>query len=300
MTILQMKYFITVARCLSFTKAAEMLYVTQPSLSRQITAMEQELNMQLFIRSTRSVRLTPAAKVLLKEFEKIYDDYNLALLKAKNSFEGLQGELNIGVLEGMYIGNLLPEVLQHMSVYYPQVKINLKPYSFNQLVKKLYQNELDLIFTLLFDVKDRENIRYAVVEQSKDFVVVHKDHPLARQERVKLADLAQETFLMVSPEDSEMSPRLIIEACTASGFSPNVKFASSLSEEMLWVEAGIGVCILDSRNQMYQSQNPSVVFLEVETISDPSLTLAWHGQHYNPMKSVFVRNFLPDRTDLEL
>ena len=59
MNMIQMKYFITAAKCLNFTKAADKLFITQPALSRQIASMEAELNMQLFIRNNRSVRLTP-------------------------------------------------------------------------------------------------------------------------------------------------------------------------------------------------------------------------------------------------
>ena len=81
MNMIQMKYFITAAKCLNFTKAADKLFITQPALSRQIASMEAELNMQLFIRNNRSVRLTPAAVVLLEGFEKIYNEYNVTVAR---------------------------------------------------------------------------------------------------------------------------------------------------------------------------------------------------------------------------
>lgn len=290
MNMIQMKYFITAAKCLNFTKAADQLFITQPALSRQIAAIESELNMQLFVRNNRQVKLTPAAVVLLEEFEKIYHDYNLAIARAANSFAGVSGELNIGILEGAYVGDLFPGALRHFAEFYPQVKINLRNYSFNALIERLYRNDLDLIITLLFDVKYRDKLQYEVIEHTRDFVVVHKDHRLAEAKYVKLSDFKDETILMVSPEDSEMSPKLIIDACKSCGFTPKVKFASSLQEEMLWVEAGVGVCILDTRNSLYK--NTSVRFLNVDQISDPSLTLAWNVDHYNPMKEIFKDNFL--------
>ena len=97
---------------------------------------------------------------------------------------------------------------------------------------------------------------------------------------------------MVSPEDSEESPKLIIDACKMSGFNPQVKFASSVQEEMLWVQAGVGVCILDSRNLL--SNNDTVRFLNTDTISDPSLVMAWNIDNYNPMREIFVDNFFCD------
>lgn len=290
MNITQIKYFITAAKCLNFTKAADKLFITQPALSRQIAAMEKELNMQLFVRNNRFVKLTPAAVVLLEEFEKIYDSYNLAIAKAANSFAGMSGEINIGILEGAYVGDLFPEVLRHFAEFYPQVKINLRNYSFNSLVEKLYSNELDMIITLLFDVAGRDKLQYEIIEHTRDHVVVHKNHPLANEKYVKLSDFKEDTIMMVSPEDSEMSPKLILDACKNCGFTPKVKFASSLQEEMLWVEAGVGVCILDSRNSLYK--NSTVRFLDVDEISDPSLTLAWNVDNYNPLREIFKDNFL--------
>lgn len=70
MTITQIKYFITAAKCLNFTKAASKLYITQPALSRQISAIEEELNVQLFVRNNRSVKLTPAGMALVEPFER--------------------------------------------------------------------------------------------------------------------------------------------------------------------------------------------------------------------------------------
>ena len=233
MNMIQMKYFITAAKCLNFTKAADKLFITQPALSRQIASMEAELNMQLFIRNNRSVRLTPAAVVLLEGFEKIYNEYNVTVAKALNSFQGLSGELNIGILDGTYVGDLFPGVLKHFANCYPNVKINLKNYSFNALVENLYSSKLDLIITLRFDVEHREKMKYRVIEETRDHVVVHKDHRLANASYVKLSDFKDDTFIMVSPEDSEESPKLIIDACKMSGFNPQVKFASSVQEEML-------------------------------------------------------------------
>ncbi|MCR5665847.1 MAG: LysR family transcriptional regulator [Eubacterium sp.] len=289
MNMTQIKYFLMAAKCKNFTKAADKLFITQPALSRQISSMEAELNVQLFVRNNRSVQLTPAAVVLEEEFEKILNMYNVAVAKAVNSFAGMRGELNIGVLEGTYVGDLFPNVLQYLAEFYPQVKINLRNYSFNNLVEKLYSNELDLIITLKFDVENREKIDYQVIAAGHDYVVVHRNHRLADAKYVKLSDFKDDTFIMVSPDDSEMSPKLIIQACESHGFYPKVKFATSLAEEMLWVEAGVGVCILDSRNILHN--NETVRFLQVEGLSDPSLTLAWNTDHYNPMKETFKSVF---------
>ena len=133
------------------------------------------------------------------------------------TWQGLSGELNIGVLEGAYLGDLFPGILNYLAEFYPQVKINLHTYSFNELIRKLYENELDIIFTLLFDLKERSMLQYQVIEKTRDYVVVHKDHRLANARYVKLSDFKDDTIIMVSTEDSEESPRLILDACTVRG-----------------------------------------------------------------------------------
>ena len=295
MNFMQIKYFVTAARCQSFTKAAQQLYMTQPALSRQILSMEKELNLQLFIRTGRNIRLTPAGQILLEKFQKIYEDYQEAVFQAKQSFKGLSGAINIGILDGARVGDLFPETLRHFAANYPNVEINLRNYSFNGLTERLYDNELDLIITLKFDVADRENICYRVIEKTRDHVVVHKNHPLAEREFVTLRDFENDVFMMVSGEDSEMSPRLIKEALKKAGVHPNIRYASSIQEEMLWVEAGVGVCILDSRNMM--REHPSVRFLNTDIISDPSLSLAWHKDNDNPLRGIFTRVFMEDKGD---
>lgn len=100
MTQLQIKYFLMAARCLNFTEAAKQLYISQPALSQQITAMEKELNMQLFIRSKGKLRLTPAGATFLEELPRYEAIFAEILKKAKFSNEGSYGMLRIGFLQG--------------------------------------------------------------------------------------------------------------------------------------------------------------------------------------------------------
>jgi DNA-binding transcriptional LysR family regulator len=84
MNILQMKYFLTAAACLNFTQAANLLYISQPALSRQISTIEEELEVTLFTRTNRSVELTECGKFLRDELQKVYDHYARTVAKAKN------------------------------------------------------------------------------------------------------------------------------------------------------------------------------------------------------------------------
>lgn len=295
MNIVHMKYFISAAQCLNISKAADQLYITQPALSRQITAIENELNLQLLIRDNRSVRLTPAGAALLEDFQKIYDNYNYAITKAQNIQQGLSGQLNIGILDGSYVGDLFPETLRYFNEFYPEMKINLKNYSFKGLAEGLYDEKLDLALTLYFDIKNRLNLQYRIMEKNNDYIVVINSHRLANEEKVSLFDFKDETFIMASTDDSEESSKLIIAECVKQGFYPKVSFAPNIHTVMLMVESGVGVAILDGRNSL--KLNPSVKFLNVDAHFEPYLTLVWHNNNKNPIRKMFSDVFLNRKID---
>lgn len=220
MNLLQIHYFLAAADCLSFTQAADLLYITQPALSRQITAIEKELNLQLFVRTSRAVRLTPAGQALYEELRPVYHGYQRAVARAKAAQQGLSGRLNIGVLDGTRVDELLPPVLEAFSRAYPYVELSLSYHSFNTLASMLYDGGLDLALTLYFDVQGREKLRFRVLEEGRDHIVLLRGHPLALRESVRLWELRDETFIIVDYHDSAVSPRLILDACRGQGFTP--------------------------------------------------------------------------------
>ena len=286
MNLLQIHYFLTTVDCLSFTQAADLLYITQPALSRQITAIEKELNLQLFVRTSRAVKLTPAGRVLYQELRHVYNDYQRAVELARSAQQGLTGQLNIGVLDGTQVDDLLPPVMALFAKEYPYVEISLSYHSFNALASLLYDGGLDLAITLYFDIKDRYKLRFRVLEQGRDHIALLSSHPLAQRDSVCLADLKDETFIIVAQHDSAISPKLILDACQAQGFTPRVRYSPSIQTSMLWVQAGLGVAMLDSRNIL--RTNPHIKFLDVGQVSDPSLTAAWHQDNTNPALSVLL------------
>ena len=290
MNITQIKYFLTVTKYLNFTSAANALYITQPALSRQIQMMEEELGCMLFIRTSRSMQMTPSARILKDEFEKIYNSYNVAVAKARSAYQGINGSISIGILDGTRVSDLFPKVLGYFNEHYANVEIKMRNYSFSKLLDNLYSGELDFVITLKFDIEQQKHLDYKIIEKTKDYIVVNKDHRLAGAKKVKLSDFVDDTFIMVSTEDSLESPRLILDGFAKCGVSaPKVKFAPSIQTEMLWVQAGLGVCMLDSRNMLVLDDD--VHFCEVDGVSDPSLVLAWRKNNTNPYMQTFIDNF---------
>ncbi len=142
MNQLQIKYFLTAARCLNFTEAAKQLFISQPALSHQILTIEKELNMQLFIRSKNKVRLTPAGLTLLEELPKYEAYYAEVLKKARFSNEGSYGLLRIGCLQGQMLGEVLQKRYAQFRETYPGIAIDFSSLSFGDLKKNLEEQIL--------------------------------------------------------------------------------------------------------------------------------------------------------------
>lgn len=287
MTITQIKYFITVAGCLSFTKASEQLFLTQPALSRHISKMEEELNIQLFIRTGSGIRLTPAGSSLYQGFSELFNGYQEQVSKAKKIQEGLNGSLKIGFLDNMNLADFMPVVYRELMEKYPNVDIWPVRRSFYDLIAGVYSGKLDLIFTVQFEVENKEHLLYQYVHHSKDHIVMSRFHPLAQKEHVTLEDVKDEMFVMISPTDNPESSHLILEICREHGFVPNVKFASTMTEQALWIESGMGVTVLDSCCTL--RNNPDIRFYEMDSNWDPSLVVCWSQHNFNPMIPAFLK-----------
>lgn len=287
MTIAQIKYFVTVAKCLSFTKAAEQLFVSQPALSRQIKNMEEELNIQLFVRTNNGIRLTPAGSSLYIGLSDVYKNYIEQIGKAEKIQQGLSGSLKIGILDQVNVADFMPLVFQYFKEKYPNVDLSFTDGSFKELMSDMYAGRLDLIFTIQFEVENKESVIYQYVTHSDDYLVMSKYHPLAKKEHVTIADVKDETFVMISAEDNPESSNLIFEKCKEHGFVPPVHFAKTLAEQILWIEVGMGISILDTRSSIML--NPHVKAYKMESNWDPSLVAAWNQHNYNPLIEVFLK-----------
>lgn len=283
----QMKLFLTAAQSLNFTKAADQLEISQPTLSRQISNMESELNVMLFIRNGRELKLTPAGRALADTLSQIYQNYQSAITQAQQIQQGLNGELRIGVLHGTYVSDFMPQIVQYFQKKYPYVEISFSYDSFQSLQNKLYDNTLDISFTTQFNVANKEYFLYTYVEHTHDYLLMNNAHPLARRKALSLADCKDETFILISREDCPESSQLIIDACREQGFYPKISFAPTLYDLMLNTETGKGITILDTRNML--RLNPHIKAFPLKNMKwDPSLVAVWNQNNFNPAIPVFM------------
>ncbi len=289
MNTTQIKYFLAAARTLNFTEAANQLYISQPALSKQISAIENELNMMLFVRSKKKVRLTPAGAVLLKELPSLENHYDDIIRKAKVANEGNEGELSIGILEGQMVGDDFTKSFGLFSETYPNISVRLLRDSFSGLRRQLEDETIDLAITLDFDIMGVPGLHYEIIGTCPAIAAVSKSHPLAANPPSGWADLKGQTFIVIDEKDCFSSARMVIEDCKRAGFTPNFKYASSLETAMLWIEAGLGIGFINTMNSL--TMNPNIYLLNSLPCKDTHNVLAWKRENINPAIALFT-NFI--------
>ncbi len=290
MEIRQIEHFLTVARHLNFTTAATQLNISQSTLSRQITAMEKELNVLLFARDNRNVRLTRCGQYLYSEYAQIYAHYLQVTDNAKQIFQGFSGNIKVGVLEEITLEGRLQDILHSYHQEYPNQVIDMQRGSFKALTDSLTTMELDFIITFFFDISNNAAFRYRIIEDAVHGIIVSGKNPLARRKTLRFSDLKEETFIILSREDSPLASSGAINHCMAHGFYPKLKFAPNLDTAMLWVEAGLGLAFTYAKS--VAAYNPSMTFIPFspdDAIAESKMVLAWNCGNSNPAITNFIQ-----------
>lgn len=283
----QIKCFLALSETLNFTKAASRLYLSQPALSRQIVTLEQEMNTLLFIRDSKSVRLTPAGTVLAGELGDINDALEDLVSRAQTVAMGYNGMLTVGVLEGQWMGDALSALCCAFLRRYPNIDFRLVQGSFSQLRQQLIDGKIDAAVTLEFDVRETHGVVWRVLERDVAVFAASRSLRLARKETVRVEDLLDETLLTISPRDSKAGhDKLMNYLKKLGGPSHNVRCAPNFSTLTLWIEAGLGVGIVNHSSAL--AQNPSVRLLRELPLEDASTCLVWRQNSLNPAVDLLV------------
>ena len=284
MNFSQIKCFLAAAECLSFTKAAEKLYLSQPVLSRQIASMEDELGMELFVREKKVVRLTPSGQIMADGLKVISADYQTLVEKALALHNGFAGRLNIGMIEGQLLCPPYSVGLNRFHDKYPDVMLNLSRHTIAGLRRALSDGELDIGFAASFNITDMDDLDYIKVGTAKTCLVVPKNHPLAGKDNLTLEDFKDDTFLTLSADESSFINR----SAGAWGKVRTLE-APNISALALWLEAGYGIFPLNINHSL--RNNPNLVFKDIPGLGESIEIVAWKKDNKSPLVKLFLEQF---------
>ena len=233
--------FHAVAEALSFRRASERLRVAQPALSRTIKDLEAAMQVSLFERTTRIVRLTESGRLFLKRTRSLIADLDQAVELARRADDGMAGELRVG-FNDYAINGLLPQVVRRFRTDYPDMEVLLIDSTTPQAVEMVLDGEFDIAFTT--GQPFHPEFDHVVVREERVVCVLPSSHPLAGRKRISISQLADEPFVMGRWETWKSYNRLIRDFCAAHGFAPRIIQEAEHSDGIMGlVAAAMGVTL---------------------------------------------------------
>lgn len=272
MDLRRLRYFVAVAESRHFGRAAERLFIAQPALSQQIKALEADLGVVLFTRSTRRVELTPAGARLLRRAEEILQLAESAVDEVRRIHAGEEGVIRLGFI-GSATYDLMPALSRSLQADLPTLQVELKGELLSpEVLVGLVERRLDLGVLRPFDAPD--GIELHTLRTEPLVAAVPVGHPAATGDAVALEALASEPFVNYVRSGSVMAGT-VERACAAAGFEPTIRMEVRETATLVsFVAAGIGVALVPASVQSVRI--PGVVYLPIKG-TEPSIDLvvAW-------------------------
>jgi len=245
----QLRYFITVAEELSFTRAALRLHISQPPLSQQIQALERDLGVILLERSKRKVALTEPGKVFLEQARKILSQADLARSRTAAVAAGHSGQLRLAYTLSVSFHPALPRTLLRHRQIAPGVNVQLREMNNAPQFAALLANEIDVGFvrTEPRHLQDARKLQLRMLDREPLLLALPANHPLAARDHLQMSEMAGEAFVIQPREVAATLHDRLMTLATAAGFQPRtVQQAQQISGLLALVAAGLGVALVPS------------------------------------------------------
>ena len=236
----QLKYFVSIVETGSVTKAAERCFISQPSISQQLSKLEDSIGKKLFARIKGKLVLTDAGQVMYEQAQKILADVEEAKHRVSDLDDQTGGSVSIGILPTL-APFILPSTLMALSEKYPHAVVTVREEISEAIVDAALRGEVDI----LLEVLPFDDARFDVEALFSDefFVAVHREEPLAKLDEIDVERLDGVPFILL--EDIHCLARQIEEYCFNKQIMPKVLFqASQLATVKQLVELRYGVSIL--------------------------------------------------------
>ncbi len=271
MEIRQLEYFCAVSALESFTKAANFLHVSQPSVTKTVQALETELNLELFDRSQKQICLTAAGEVFLLHAKKILREVSEAQFAMEKFSNATGGVIRLG-LPPMVESYLFPKFFLRLKSKNPEINLQLiECNSSAEVQEKILRDELD--FGIIFSQADELSKNSMTLLEDEFLICMAANHKLARAEKISFADLKSEKFIL-QPQGTVQN-LLTLKFSAEASFAPEILlFTSQLHTIKDLVSSGAAISLLpkfavkNSTNLISKSLTPPLKF---------KINLIWNG-----------------------
>jgi len=242
-SFVDLESFVEVCTYNSFTKAAEKLFVSQPTLSRRIMGIEDELGVNLFKRNGTYIEITDAGKFLYKQALNIIQQKENIYAGMARFSNNVAGTLRVAV-DSSFVLDVAVPLIEKMSRQYPDVSISVECYPGINTTRFLQEESVDIGFTYYGMVEGRPNMVHKILGQSQATFVVGKLHPLYEKKSIRWSDLEGET--LYTPSSSDRTGKFLDFAARSGVSFAEIILTKTYAEAVLYAATGKGVAVTGS------------------------------------------------------
>lgn len=275
MDLKQLNYFISAAKHENFTRAAQECFIVQTAMTHQIAALEKELGVSLFERSSRRVKLTPAGEVFLGQAQRIVQAAEDAAALVRAAAENAKRVLRIGYC-GRLLRKELPEILSEYARSFPQVKPLLSGGNLAQMLERLQAGVVDCVITLEYSHLGALN--WLACERlctDRLMVAMRRDHPLAERKKLTAADLVGQPYILY--RERGVMEKMALHANNGEALNIVAQTEDAESTEIM-AEAGLGITF--ALEHVCDRSNPRMVYVPYEGEGqEGALALCWNRSY---------------------
>lgn len=258
--------------------------MSQPAISRQILALEQELGCPLFERLNRGIVLTANGEMFYDFFERYRTELADLKLRAKLSLENKNRVIHLGVLNNWNISGIILPVLQEFARQYPDIKVEVNSYEPRSSQEALQSGKEDVIVTIEPKILNIQGIMHAKVIDLPRVLIYSTANLPDPEKKLTPYDFREDEFLAVAGEDNDFVTDLIRSVCKPYGFTPKIQPVHSTDAMIMGVQCGLGVAVTDVWSRALD--NPGFAFLVLE--STHPLSVVWKNEEKDPAIDCFV------------
>lgn len=277
----QVECFLAVAETLNFTQAAEKTYMSQPTISRLIGAIEEELGVKLFYRTNKAVRLTPAGVILFDLFRRFSEEYRREVKRARDIDSGMEGRLKIGMPDNLEMDTLWEDVIPAFQKEHPNIRLEYEcASSIEKLLEKVLREEFDVSIIHTNERIDSKRILSDVVFHTRMRLACAKSHPIAEKGFFDKEDLERETVWTVFPK--EVQKELLRDMYGDFGVTNfHVISTEDFNTALINVRMGNGILYIDPITK-HLDERFYAQFDLPEQYGDISFSVIWNKRNMNP------------------
>jgi DNA-binding transcriptional LysR family regulator len=283
--LLQLKYFQCVARLEHMTKAAEQLKIAQPSLSKTIARLEEDLGVPLFDRRGRQLRLNTYGRIFLERVERAF----MELREGQREIQDLAGCNQGTVTLAVSVPRILPELLGAFFAAYPDVRLRQVMQSTATMVRNLENGEIDLCISSV-PIAGRDLVWQPLITE-EIFLIVPPQHELADRDSVHLHEVSNQPF--ISMNEGFGFRDLTDGFCRQAGFTPYIAFEGDQLDVIgNLVQQGLGIAFVPALTWRKASHRLTHRLRILEPVCQRTIGLAWSKRRYLSLEAQRFRDFV--------